>query len=101
VNAHKSKGAPVLVESTLQCGCKGTGDGDGGADAGAGPCASACADTACATPLKEPAQGSECDKCLSAALKVGGACNEFVGKACQAEPDCMSYNECGLACPEN
>lgn len=84
-------GYATFTGALLGCACNGTG-----ADGGTGPCATDCAATACASTPANP--DATCNACLQASVGQAGACQQAVGSACTAEPDCLAQQKCVAQC---
>ena len=85
--ATRQKGAKVVNDAVIACGCKGTGS-----DAGVGACATECAATFCKAPPATP--DAACNTCLQKAVGQGGDCSEYASAQCEAEPECVEAQAC-------
>lgn len=86
-------GYDTFINALLGCAC--------GTSSAPGPCATTCGSTVCASTPSAPS--SACVTCVNDSLQAAdggeGACYTAVDKACTADPNCVTYNNCANGCP--
>jgi hypothetical protein len=80
------EGAQTFVNALGECACVMPGACESQCGGSTDFCSGGNASTACGT-------------CLDNSLGTSGACNMPVVTACETDPDCVSYLNCGDSCP--